>query len=118
MLGLRLDSFNISIKAFKTVLIFLTFKGLTYAHLVKTSMTYFTFNKHLTFLFFEDNDPMSAKSAAQILSLNHEKAFINCCGSLVTIIPQFLAISLPLSFKILAEIVLLAKSLLTKDAAS
>ena len=77
MLGLRLDSFNISIKAFKTVLIFLAFKGLTYAHLVKISMTYFTSNKHLTFLFFEDNDPMSAKSAAQILSLNHEKAFIN-----------------------------------------
>ena len=34
---LRLDSFTISIKAFRTVLTFLTFKGLTY--LVKTSMT-------------------------------------------------------------------------------
>ena len=27
-------------------------------------------NKYLTFLFFEDNDPISAKSAAQKLLLN------------------------------------------------
>ena len=27
-------------------------------------------NKYLTFLFLEDNDPISAKSAAQLLSLN------------------------------------------------
>ena len=47
--------------------IFLSFKDLTYAYLVKTSMTY---NKCLTFLFLQDNDPISAKSAAQMLSLN------------------------------------------------
>ena len=29
-----------------------------------------THNKYLTFLFLEENDPTSAKSAAQILSLN------------------------------------------------
>ena len=29
-----------------------------------------THNKYLTFLFFEDNDSISAKSAAQILSFN------------------------------------------------
>ena len=29
-----------------------------------------THNKYLTFLFFEGNDPILAKSAAQILSLN------------------------------------------------
>ena len=42
-------------------------QGLTYVHLVKTSITH----KHLTpTLFLEDNDPNSAKSAAQKLSLN------------------------------------------------
>ena len=34
---------------------------------MKTSMTH---NKYLTFLFLKDNDPISAKSVAQILSLN------------------------------------------------
>ena len=29
-----------------------------------------THNKYLTFLFFEENDSISAKSAAKILSLN------------------------------------------------
>ena len=33
-------------------------------------------NKYLTFLFFEDNDHISAKSAAQILSLNLAKTFL------------------------------------------
>ena len=54
-------------RAFRTVLPFLTFKGLTNAYLVKTSMTQ---NRYITFLFFEDNDPVSAKAGAQILSLN------------------------------------------------
>ena len=53
------------IKALRTVLLFLSFKGLTYAYLLKPSMTH---SKYLTFLFFEDNDLISAKSAAQILS--------------------------------------------------
>ena len=32
--------------------------------------TFITQTKHFKFLFFEDNDPISAKYAAQILSLN------------------------------------------------
>ena len=40
---------------------------------MKKSITY---NKYLTFLFFEDNDSISAKSAAQILSLNLAYTFI------------------------------------------
>ena len=55
-------------KALRTVLPFLSFKVLTHAYLVETSMTH---NKcYLTFFFFEDNYPISAKSAAQILPLN------------------------------------------------
>ena len=33
-------------------------------------------NKYLTFLFLDDNSPISAKSAAQILSLNLAKTFL------------------------------------------
>ena len=54
-------------KALKTVLPYLFFKGLTHAYLVKRSMTH---NKYLKFLFFEDSDPIPAKSAAQIFSIN------------------------------------------------
>ena len=35
-----------------------------------------THNKYLTFLFLEDNDPISAKSAAQIFSFNLAKTFL------------------------------------------
>ena len=35
-----------------------------------------THNKYLAFRFLEDNDPISAKSAAQILSLNLAKTFL------------------------------------------
>ena len=35
-----------------------------------------THNNYLTFLSFEDNDPISAKSAAQILSLNLSYTFL------------------------------------------
>ena len=35
-----------------------------------------THNKYLTFLFLEHNDPISAKSAAQILSLNLASTFL------------------------------------------
>ena len=73
LFGLLLDSFTISIKPLTTVLPFLSFKGLTHAYLVKTSMTH---NKYLTFLFLEDNDFISAKSAAQILSLNLGYTFL------------------------------------------
>ena len=66
-IDLLYSSLTISIKAFKILLPFLPFKGLTYAYIVKISMGH---NEYLTFLFFEDNDPISAKSAAQILSLN------------------------------------------------
>ena len=67
LFGLRLDSFAISIKALWNVLLFLSSKGLTHAYLVKTSIKN---NKCLTFLFLEDNDPISGKSAPQILPLN------------------------------------------------
>ena len=67
LFGLRLDSLTILIKAFKTVLPYSSIKGLAHAYLVKTSMTH---NKYLTFLFFQDNDPISAESAIQILSVN------------------------------------------------
>ena len=60
-----MDSFTVLIKAFRTVLPFLSFSGLTDAYLVKTSVKH---NTHFIFLFYEDNDPISAKSAAQILS--------------------------------------------------
>ena len=65
LFGLRLDSFTISIKALRTVLPFLSFKRLTHGYLVKTSMTH---NEYSIFLFLEENDPISDKSAAQILS--------------------------------------------------
>ena len=58
---LRLHSFTILIKAFRSLLPFLSVKGLTHVYLVKTSMTH---NKYLTFSFLEDNDPISAKSTA------------------------------------------------------
>ena len=54
-------------KVFIVALYFSSFKSLTRAYLVKTSMAN---NKYLIFLLFEDNDSMSAKSATQILSLN------------------------------------------------
>ena len=40
---------------------------------MKTSMTH---NKHLILSFLEDNDPISAKSAAQILSLKLAQSFL------------------------------------------
>ena len=73
LFGLRLVLFTISIKAFKTVLLFSSFKGLSHACLVKTSMTHI---KYLTSLFFEDNDFILAKSAAQKLSLNLTYTFL------------------------------------------
>ena len=69
--------FDNSIK--KTVFCFLSFKGLTYTYLVKTCMTH---NRYLTFLFFQDNYSISAKSAAQVLSLKSHRLsffeFFNC----------------------------------------
>ena len=67
LFGLWLDSFITSMKTLKTVLPFLYFEGLTREYLEKASMTH---NKYLTFLFLEDNDPISGKFAAHILSLN------------------------------------------------
>ena len=54
------------------VLPILSFKGLAHAYLMKR---YMTCNKYLTFRLLEDNDPISAKSAAQTLSLNLTKTF-------------------------------------------
>ena len=56
-----ISSFTVPIKALRTVFPFLCFKSLTHAYLVKTSIAY---NKYLTFLFFENNDLISAKTAA------------------------------------------------------
>ena len=67
LLGLGLDSFTILKKALRTVLLILLFKDLTHVYLEKTSMTHY---KYSTFRFLEDNDPVSAKSAAQMLYLN------------------------------------------------
>ena len=66
-MDLRLDSFTVSIKALRTVLPFLSYKGSAQAYLVKISVTH---NKYLKFLFLEDTYPILAKSATQILSLN------------------------------------------------
>ena len=56
---------------------FLFFKGLTQEHLVNISITD---NKYLTPQFLEYNHPISAISAAQILSLNLTQTllFLNC----------------------------------------
>ena len=43
------------------------FKGLTHAYLVETPMAH---NNYLKCLFLQDNDPILAKYAAQILSSN------------------------------------------------
>ena len=67
LFGLQLDLFPNSTKPWATAPAFLSFKGLTQAYLVKTSITH---NKYLTPRFLEDKDPLSAQSAVQILSLN------------------------------------------------
>ena len=67
-------------KLIKNCLSFLSFKDLTHAYLVKTSKTY---NKYLTYLLLEDNNLISTKSAAQILSLSLAWAFL-LFNSLVT----------------------------------
>ena len=83
LFGFRLDLFTILVKLFRTVLTSLSFKGLTDAYLVKTFMKH----KFLKSLFLEDSDHISAKSAAQILSLNLTKSLllnfltINLCNS-------------------------------------
>ena len=67
LFGSQLDLFIIPTKPFRTDLAFLSFKGLTQAYTVETFITH---NKYLTHQFLEENDPISAKSAAEILSLN------------------------------------------------
>ena len=51
----------------KTGFSFLSFKRLTQAYLVKTSIAH---NEYLTPQFLEEKNPISAEPAAQILSLN------------------------------------------------
>ena len=63
LFALRWDLCTISIKAFRTVLTFLSFKGLTHAYLVKTSITHI---KHLVFI---NNGFNSSKSASRIFCL-------------------------------------------------
>ena len=67
LFGLQLDLFPNSTKSWTTALAFLSFKGLTQAYLMKTSIIH---NKYLTPRFLEDKDPLSAQSAVQVLSLN------------------------------------------------
>ena len=64
------------------------------------------YNKQLTFLFVEDNDSISAKSAAQITGL---------CDSLASC---SFTLTHDLVFKIISDIVPFAKFLLTEYAAS
>ena len=77
-------------------------------------------NKYLTFLFLEDNDPILAKSAAQVLSWNLAKTFpllnfliTGLCnssgGCSFTLHPNPVLVS-----KVLSEIVLSAKPLLSE----
>ena len=73
LFGLCLDSFTILTKPLRTVLAFLSTKGWTQAHLVRTSITH---NNYWTPWLKEDNDPISAKYAAQILFLNLEYTFL------------------------------------------
>ena len=78
LFGLRLDLCKpyyllFMIKIFSIVLPFLPVKGLFHAYLVKTSITH---NQYLTFLFFEDNDAISAKSTAKILFSNVAYIFL------------------------------------------
>ena len=64
LFGSRLDSLTISIRTFRNVLTFLVCKGLIHAYLVKKSTAH---NEKP--LYLEENNPISAKSADQILSL-------------------------------------------------
>ena len=54
-------------KLLNTTLAFLPVKSVTHAYLVKK---YITNNKYLTPRFLKNKDPISAKSTAQISSLN------------------------------------------------
>ena len=58
--------FTILMKSWRMVLDFLSFKGLTHACLSKV----IAHNEYLRPWFFKDSDPISAESAAQILSFN------------------------------------------------
>ena len=66
-LYLHLYLFNTSIKPQRTVLFGFFFNCLTQVYLVKTTVSH---NKYLTLQFLEDDDHISGKSTAQILSLN------------------------------------------------
>ena len=67
LFGLGLDLFTVSIKALRTILPIFIFEMFNSYMLVTTSMTH---NKYLAFSYLENNDPIPAKSAAKILSLN------------------------------------------------
>ena len=56
LFDLCLNSFTISVKSWTTVSAFLSFKGLTHAYLMKTSITH---NKYLALHLIEDNDLIS-----------------------------------------------------------
>ena len=70
----------------RTVLDILHVEGITQAYLLKTSTSH---NKYLNFQFLENNDLISAKSAAHMLSLNVAYAFL-LLNSLITGLCNFL----------------------------
>ena len=60
-------------EALRTVLPFLSFKGLTHAYLLQASLTH---RKYLKLLFFIDNDSISVKSVSQVLCFKLVYTFI------------------------------------------
>ena len=72
--------------------------------LVTTSMTH---NKYLAFSYLENNDPIPAKSAAKILSLNLAQTFL-LLNVLITGLCNY---STSCSFKLIPDPVSLSKSL-------
>ena len=66
-------------------------------------------NKYLTFLFLEDNDPISGKSAVPLLSLNLAYTFL-LFNFLITVLCNS---SASCSFTLIPDPVLLSKNLYT-----
>ena len=65
-----------------------------------------THDKYLTSWFLEDNDPISAKSAAQILSLNYKYTFV-LWNLLITSLSNSLASTL---FTFVSDLIFLSKN--------
>ena len=72
MFGLQLDSSKSFLKALVTLIPLLSFKGITHAHLLKTSVTH---NKKQIPLFNVVINCISGRSAPHILSIKDESIF-------------------------------------------